>query len=256
NLGGYLIALARACREPMHRPFAGPEILEGIGDALQLLIDAMKGAEAARSGPTATTARLREAAEATAAALEALRSSPTDRPRRFRELESQADNLLDIARAQVREVQDGSRSEILIWAGAVQGSVRSHARDAQLQEETLADRLAALASLADEMVLAMDFQFLLDPTSKLFSIGYRVAENTLDPGRYDLLASEARLASFVAIAKGDVPPQHWFHLGRSLTPIGHGAALVSWSGSMFEYLMPMLVMSQPAKSLLDLTCSL
>ncbi|HEV8702916.1 MAG TPA: glucoamylase family protein [Candidatus Polarisedimenticolia bacterium] len=256
NLAGYLIALARACREPMHRPFAGPEILEGIGDALHLLIDAMKRAAAARSGPAATAARLREAAEATAAALEGLPSSPPDRLRRFRELESRADNLLDVARAHAREVQHDSRSEILIWASAVQGSVRSHARDAQLQDGTLADRLAALASLADEMVQAMDFQFLLDPTSKLFSIGYRVAENTLDPGRYDLLASEARLASFVAIAKGDVPPQHWFHLGRSLTPIGHGAALVSWSGSMFEYLMPMLVMSQPAKSLLDLTCRL
>src|SRR5437867_5678676 len=71
-----------------------------------------------------------------------------------------------------------------------------------------------------------------------------------------LLASEARLASFVAIAKGDVSPQHWFLLGRSLTPVGRGAALVSWSGSMFEYLMPLLVMRQPARSLLDLTCSL
>src|SRR5437867_11618648 len=71
-----------------------------------------------------------------------------------------------------------------------------------------------------------------------------------------LLASEARLASFVAIAKGDVSPQHWFLLGRSLTPVGGGAALVSWSGSMFEYLMPLLVMRQPARSLLDLTCRL
>jgi cyclic beta-1,2-glucan synthetase len=110
--------------------------------------------------------------------------------------------------------------------------------------------------LADEMVQGMDFQFLFDPTTKLFSIGYRVADAALDPARYDLLASEARLASFLAIAKGDVPPQHWFHLGRSLTPIGRGAALVSWSGSMFEYLMPLLVMSQPAQSLLDLTCRL
>jgi cyclic beta-1,2-glucan synthetase len=83
-----------------------------------------------------------------------------------------------------------------------------------------------------------------------------VTEGMLDPSSYDLLASEARLASFVAIAKGDVSPRHWFVLGRSLTPVGRGAALISWSGSMFEYLMPLLVMRQPAHSLLDLTCRL
>jgi cyclic beta-1,2-glucan synthetase len=106
------------------------------------------------------------------------------------------------------------------------------------------------------MVQAMDFHFLFDSSRKLFSIGYRAAEGTLDPSCYDLLASEARLGSFVAIAKGDVSPRHWFLLGRALTPVGRGAALVSWSGSMFEYLMPMLVMRQPAGSLLDLTCRL
>ena len=73
---------------------------------------------------------------------------------------------------------------------------------------------------------------------KLFSIGYRASDGALDPGYYDLLASEARLASFVAIAKGDVPTEHWFRLGRALTPVGRGSALISWSGSMFEYLMP------------------
>ena len=86
--------------------------------------------------------------------------------------------------------------------------------------------------------------FLFDPTRKLFSIGYRVPDNSLDPSCYDLLASEARLTSFIAIAKGDVP-SHWFHLGRALTPVDRGSALVSWSGSMFEYLMPALVMRSP-----------
>ena len=96
----------------------------------------------------------------------------------------------------------------------------------------------------------MDFGFLFDPTRKLFSIGFRVLDGALDASYYDLLASEARLTSFLAIAKGDVPPDHWFRLGRALTPVGRGSALVSWSGSMFEYLMPALVMrrtgQQPA----------
>ena len=103
---------------------------------------------------------------------------------------------------------------------------------------------------------AMEFGFLFDPTRKLFSIGYRVADNSLDPSCYDLLASEARLTSFIAIAKGDVPATHWFHLGRALTPVDRGSALVSWSGSMFEYLMPALVMRSPSGSLLGQTCTL
>ena len=78
----------------------------------------------------------------------------------------------------------------------------------------------------------------------------------MDSGRYDLLASEARLASFVAIAKGDVPVSHWFRLGRALTPVGVDSVLVSWSGSMFEYLMPSLVMRSPAGSLLEQTARL
>ena len=106
------------------------------------------------------------------------------------------------------------------------------------------------------MADAMEFGFLLDPDRKLLSIGYRVAEGKLDPSCYDLLASEARLASFVAIAKGDVPSRHWFRLGRAVTPIGRGAALISWSGSMFEYLMPSLVMRAPAGSLLEQTSRL
>ena len=99
----------------------------------------------------------------------------------------------------------------------------------------------------------MGYGFLLDPARNLLSIGYRVTDGTLDPSCYDLLASEARLASFIAIAKGDVPARHWFHLGRAVTPIAYGAALISWSGSMFEYLMPSLVMRAPAGSLLEQT---
>ncbi|MBH0192414.1 MAG: phosphorylase, partial [Nitrospira sp.] len=121
---------------------------------------------------------------------------------------------------------------------------------------SLTSRLAAIAQTAEQMVRAMDFTFLFDPTRKLLSIGYRVTENSLDPNCYDLLASEARLASFMAIAKGDVPSSHWFHLGRAQTPVGDGSALVSWSGSIFEYLMPALVMRSPAGSLLSRTYEL
>jgi cyclic beta-1,2-glucan synthetase len=114
-------------------------------------------------------------------------------------------------------------------------------------------RLVALSVLAREMFDAMGFGFLFNLERELLSIGYLVADGSLDPNHYDLLASEARLASFVAIAKGDVPTRHWFRLGRTLVPVGYGSALVSWSGSMFEYLMPSLVMRAPAGSLLEAT---
>ena len=139
----------------------------------------------------------------------------------------------------------GSRARI----DAITGAFTRSANAARALER----RLAALGAAADKMFDAMKFDFLFDPARHLFSIGYRVADGSLDPNCYDLLASEARLASFVAIAKGDVPALHWFRLGRGLTPVGRGSALISWSGSMFEYLMPSLVMRAPAGSLLEQT---
>ena len=117
-------------------------------------------------------------------------------------------------------------------------------------------RLATLETRAREMAQAMKFDFLLDPDRKLLSIGFQVAEGLLDPSCYDLLASEARLASFIAIANCEVPTRHWFRLGRAVTPIDHSSALISWSGSMFEYLMPSLVMRAPNGSLLEQTSRL
>jgi cyclic beta-1,2-glucan synthetase len=114
-------------------------------------------------------------------------------------------------------------------------------------------RLDALARRAYDLAMEMDFRFLFDPSRKLFAIGYQQSTHTLDPSYYDLLASEARLASFIAVAKDDVPVEHWFHLGRTLTHAAGHTALVSWSGSMFEYLMPSLVMQSFPYTLLDET---
>ena len=114
-------------------------------------------------------------------------------------------------------------------------------------------RLSSLKEVTAKMFAEMEFGFLFDAPRQLLSIGYRVVDGKPDPDCYDLLASEARLASFVAIAKGDVPVRNWFQLGRSLTPVDRGSALISWSGSMFEYLMPSLVMRAPAESLLGQT---
>jgi len=122
----------------------------------------------------------------------------------------------------------------------------AHARQRLLALESLAAQCDALAS--------MDFTFLFDPARDLFSIGFNVTERRCDTSFYDLLASEARLCSYVAIALGQVPQDHWFSMGRLLVAVRGGPILISWSGSMFEYLMPLVVMPNYENTLLDRTC--
>ncbi len=129
--------------------------------------------------------------------------------------------------------------------GAImEGSNRARARIVVI--EKLVARSGLLAH--------MDYDFLYDETRHLLAIGYNLSENRRDASYYDLLASEARLSSFVAIAQGQLPQENWFALGRLLTTAGGEPVLLSWSGSMFEYLMPLLVMPTYEKTLLDETC--
>ncbi len=121
----------------------------------------------------------------------------------------------------------------------------------------LQERLLGLARRAGALADGMDFRFLFDAERRLFSIGFRLADaggpGRLDGSYYDLLASEARLASFFAIAKGDVPQSHWFQLGRLVVSVEGIPTLVSWSATMFEYLMPNLLMRTYPGTLLDQT---
>jgi cyclic beta-1,2-glucan synthetase len=112
-----------------------------------------------------------------------------------------------------------------------------------------------LATRAEKMAGAMDFRFLFKPDRHLFAIGYNVAQGSLDSACYDLLASEARLTSFLAIARGDVPRRHWFHLGRAVVRAAEQLCLVSWGGTMFEYLMPQLFLRSYDDTLLQESCA-
>jgi cyclic beta-1,2-glucan synthetase len=118
--------------------------------------------------------------------------------------------------------------------------------------------LESLSRRATAFADGMSFRFLYDPKRRLLAIGYRGADTNgpgqLDPSHYDLLASEARLASFIAIARGDVPEAHWFHLGRTATSVHGVPTLLSWSATLFEYLMPLLVMRSYPGTLLDDSC--
>ena len=110
--------------------------------------------------------------------------------------------------------------------------------------------LWALARSADEWVWGMDFTLLYNEEVRLFTIGFNVSTSQLDRSHYDLLATEARLASYFAIAKGDAPIEHWFFLGRPVTRLEGQPTILSWNGSMFEYLMPTLFMPSHRDTLL------
>jgi len=111
-----------------------------------------------------------------------------------------------------------------------------------------------LAEKANSAVTGMDFRFLFDERHQVFHIGYNASTEQLDPSYYDLLASEARIASLIAIAKGDVPQSHWQHLGRPVTKVNGKQVLLSWNGTMFEYLMSNLFTKNYAGTFLSDSC--
>jgi cyclic beta-1,2-glucan synthetase len=142
-----------------------------------------------------------------------------------------------------------------LWSASA--SRLAHAfTSAEARAEALLAELSALARRADEEVRGIDFELLYDDDRRLFHIGYNATSDQIDEHHYDLMASEARLASYLAIVKRDAPASHWFALGRQVTGISGSAALLSWGGTMFEYLMPNLLMRSREGTLLDRSSAL
>lgn len=121
--------------------------------------------------------------------------------------------------------------------------------------EQLIERYRTLIERIDALSEAMKFEPLYDKKKQLFSIGFNPEENKLSNSYYDLLASEARQTSYLCIARGEITPNHWFRMGRSLTVVDGYKGLISWTGTMFEYLMPLLIMKSYRNTLLDETYS-
>ncbi len=268
NLAGHLIALRQFCLQRIDQPVVDERIWRGLVVALGLSYGRLVSTET--SDPS-TREALRTAAERvqqgqTALAVASEPSAPATFLRPVAEHMSAAREVLGKAvPAEASEWIDWSLRLIADQQAQLQGlfgtlpgkqapgpTLRDLAAGSPAAA-ALAERLQRLADRAHRMAMTMDFAFLFDPERKLFAIGYQEAGHCLDGSFYDLLASEARLASFMAIAKSDVPVDHWFRLGRSLTGAAEGTALVSWSGSMFEYLMPVLVMRSYPFTLLDQT---
>jgi cyclic beta-1,2-glucan synthetase len=169
------------------------------------------------------------------------------------------DQIATVCRALIADVdrwqherQDGGGLTPELEASA--DRLRVAFQKAESHAAALCDVLLGLATRADEEVRGMDFHLLYDRERKLFHIGYNATQDQLDGHHYDLLASEARLASYLAIVKGDVPVAHWATLGRPMIQVAGAPLLLSWGGTMFEYLMPGLLMRSREGTLLAQTC--
>jgi cyclic beta-1,2-glucan synthetase len=290
NLAGHLLTLRAGLLELMDAPLVSPARLDGAGDTLGAIADAFpEGAApatllAARDALAAAQARLATTAPgaiaaasvraflALAPALDDLAADPAldalpvpQAMARALAAECRADAARVAAMAPWLTVGDASADappdgvtvpSLADLQALAEDSIAGFGAGAAAAARELAavelGRIHAVAALAQSLA-HMRFDFLYDRERHLLSIGYNVNERRLDPSAYDLLASEARLASFVAIAQGQLPQEGWFRLGRLLAATDGDPVLLSWSGSMFEYLMPHLVMPAYEGSLLEQT---
>ncbi len=293
NLASYLLIVAQTCQELLQSPLLIFNRIEGIQDSIELLKQSLLEIRDKRRTLTVDIGQLKFAIKHLEELLEEIsKKSKSSYINQWHSIQIAANTLMDISKTLVQELGKSNSSEVLFWATQVYETIKSHTRDFEevfsegnlslkaiitklnIQEEqqllneeeilqapladskVLAENLTKICKSAQKLFNEMDFNFLFNATRKLFYIGFNASENIYDNSFYDMLASEARLTSFVTIAKGEIPVKHWFLLSRALTPIANEAALLSWSGSMFEYLMPSLIMYTPRQSLLDRTCRL
>jgi cyclic beta-1,2-glucan synthetase len=257
NLAAHLLTLAGACREWQKDPQPRADAIVGLTDALDLARDALRRYEFT-PGSAITREIVATALHDLEAALRPAQGVLDPAADDLGAAAERASTLVDLVRALAGETHADRETDLVYWVEAARRTIDSWRSDLLARDPAgfIVEYLETIANTALDLANQMEFGFLLDGQRKLLSIGYRCSDGTLDPSCYDLLASEARIASFIAIAKGDIPARHWFRLGRTVTPIGAGAALVSWSGSMFEYLMPDLVLRAPNGSLLAQTSRL
>ncbi|RZI85897.1 MAG: carbohydrate-binding protein [Rubrivivax sp.] len=238
NLSGHLLAVAQACLEMAHAPLGDAPAREALTRSYQRLVP-MLPALAELPGHRALMQLIGMADPLSAC---------TQLPHGGELLLHDAQEELAVLRSLADTLPE---HQAMVWCLADHlNTLASALRDQPLEQADAASRLQNVARQCQRMAWEADFSFLYHRKRHLFHIGYRTAEQQLDASFYDLLASESRLTSLLAIAKGDVPVSHWSALGRPTYAAGVHAGLRSWSGSMFEYLMPSLVLDEPHGSLL------
>lgn len=165
-------------------------------------------------------------------------------------------SLIDRARREctiLSNLYDGDLSDISVAGILQKAEEEGKSREEIYRVQRWIRKAGDLISICERLIDEMDFTFLYDRKRHLFTIGYDVSTSQTDKSTYDLLASEARIASYIAIAKGDVPSEHWFRLSRRLTSLKRNEILLSWGGTVFEYLMPLLFMRSYPNTLLSHT---
>ena len=285
NLAGALLTLQAGLAELKYQPAISARAIHGLGDTLRVL--ATHIAAAPTSARTAVVRQM-TALQSTLRAFTLNSATPTltTFDTLLTALHHDAAALLTALAIDpsVPNNSPDAPSETHYWAQAFYRQLQALRDELELlalatqptdaiptlEQRAKADAGVSMASqqgvverlrLIDELIArcheaaAMDFEFLYDTASGLLSIGYDVGERRRDVSCYDLLASEARLVSFLLIAQEQVPQKHWFLLGRLLTSHGGDVSLISWSGSMFEYLMPQLIMPSYDDTLLAQTCT-
>ncbi len=275
NLSGHLLTLRQGLLDLPDHEILGERWLEGISDTFQVLVDAVDGPlpsplahfreilESSFGSRPATFAAARLCLERlTAGAAEITGTFKEDKdgePNRWaRTLERQC----RVVGEDVAFLGDFPGFDGIPTLRALAGLEEKSEWPLELRRlitgaiRRARERISAIDRLAlqCEEFARLEYDFLYDKSRHLMTIGYNVSERRRDSGYYDLLASEARLCTFVAIAQGQVPQESWFALGRLLTATGGVPILLSWSGSMFEYLMPLLVMPTYENTLIDRTC--
>ncbi len=243
NLCTHLLAVAEACLAASAAPLDNAALRQALR-ASAARIAALRGAGGAPIGGSAVGGVLAMRAPLAEIANDARRVEALVEAALVETADSTQTGTDDVA---------PTPSQQLAWALADHlATLRSALRDAAAANggAALSSRLQRIATTCRALAEEPDFSFLFDRKRRLFHIGFRVAEHQLDSGFYDLLASEARATGLWSIAKGDVPAAHWSALGRPFYAVGELAGLRSWSGSMFEYLMPTLVLDEPWGSVL------
>ena len=280
NLACHLLTLQHGLLELADQPLVSPQMLNGLADTLRVMSERLNGKQTDESALVARKLselekKLDLDQKSRPAAIQALNDAKAlcvqlkaEFPLALHEAEINWVDALDrqvggwleaighfapplLKAKDSDDVRDWKLS-LRTLAATKEGEPRYDAELAYRSQKAIGE-LEVLADLCGTMAREMEFGFLYVPSKKLFSIGYSVVNHRLDNSCYDLLASEARVASFVAIALGQVDQEHWFALGRQITGTANMATLVSWSGSMFEYLMPLLVMPTYDGTLLDQT---
>jgi cyclic beta-1,2-glucan synthetase len=260
NLLASLLVLRQGLREKAEGAWDEVAIRSGLADTLRLAAEALAEIEPPTSAPEDVFRPLQK----TVAELEQTLAEPAADLATWevllQRLGAGATRLIEQAQALGHELGQAPE-DLLRWANCFADQITDFRQEfAALSDTTppaaapdLVARLVRLAERAEVFATAMDFKLLYNEHRQLFSIGYNGAVGRLDNAHYDLLASEACLTSFLAVARGDVPRRHWFQLGRQLTHADGGVAMLSWGGTMFEYLMPRLFFRAYPGTLLDVS---